>query len=433
MKEQAVIVLDCGATNIRAIAVSQHGKILSQKSFSNQTSTDPYFKGGLIWDADRIIKKLSKACQQVIKELQDTHILGVCTTSFGVDGAPFDVNKKQLYPVISWACKRNSDLIDEVHGIYPLHDLYHTTGLHQFDFNSIYKLYWLQKYRKDVMENMDHWLFMPSIISGHLCNQLFTDVSMAGTSMLCDRFTRRFSEKILSAFHLHKEQFPALTEAGKTIGKVTEKASREFGLAAGLPVYAAGHDTQFAIFGSGADVNEVVLSSGTWEILMVRTPEARSGDAAFKAGITIELDADPGLYNPGMQWLGSRYVEEIKKAHFKEELHREDIYELMISEAEEAISKRGIIFRKILEDLSKKTADNLKILEKNCGFQAESIIVVGGGSKNSLWNSLREDFLGIQVKTIPQAETTVLGAAMFAFAGAGIYPSPEEARNAMLQ
>ncbi len=32
-----------------------------------------------------------------------------------------------------------------------------------------------------------------------------------------------------------------------------------------IPVISSGHDTQFALFGSGADLNQPILSSGTWE------------------------------------------------------------------------------------------------------------------------------------------------------------------------
>jgi len=432
MKDPVVIVLDCGATNIRAIAVNCDGKILSKWSFPNQPSPDPFLKDGLIWDVDDIREKLAKACRLVISNLKDAEILGVCTTGFGVDGAPFDKDNKQLYPVISWACNRTEAIIEDVHKKYPVQDLYEKTGLQAFHFNTVYKLRWLQKHRKDIYTEMDHWLFLPGIISGYLCDSLFTDVSMAGTSMLCDRKTRSFSEEILSAFDLNKKQFPPLAEAGQIAGKVTDAASKQFGIPAGIPVFAAGHDTQFAIFGSGAGINEPVLSSGTWEILMVRIPEVKIGNKTFDTGITTELDAVPGLYNPGIQWLGSRYIEEIKKKHFGEEMLNDDVYDIMIDEAEKARSKRGIIFRNLLHDLSEQTKESLQILEINCGFKAESLIVVGGGSKNSLWNQLRSEALGINIKTIPQTESTVLGAAMFAFTGAGLFNSPDEAREAML-
>ena len=60
-------------------------------------------------------------------------------------------------------------------------------------------------------------------------------------------------------------------EAGTITGKINSKASAETAIPEGIPVVATGHDTQFAIFGSGAGKNQPVLSSGTWEILMVRS------------------------------------------------------------------------------------------------------------------------------------------------------------------
>ena len=418
MKEQAVIILDCGATNIRAIAVNRKGRILRSGSFPNHTASDPLFKGGLVWDVRFILEKLAEAGREVCAGLTNTEIIGVCTTSFGVDGAPFDKDGNQLYPVISWACERTKDIVDEVHDIFPLSELHRITGLNHFHFNTLYKLYWLKKNLAEVFNKTDHWLFMPAIISGFLCQALYTDVSMAGTSMLCDRSTRRFSKDILAAFDLKADLFPPLKEAGQMLGRVTKDASAKTGIPAGVPVFAAGHDTQFAIFGSGAGVNEPVLSSGTWEILMVRTPVVDGGKEALIAGITTELDAVPGLYNPGLQWLASRFIEEFRKEHFADVMLRPDVYDMMIGEAEKAESSRGRKFYELLEDLSEKTKSSLHLLEKSCGFRAENLIVVGGGSKNRLWNKLRADALGIEIKTIPQSETTVLGAAKFAFAGA---------------
>ena len=95
-------------------------------------------------------------------------------------------------------------------------------------------------------------------------------------------------------------------------------------------------------------------------------------------------------------------------------------------------TSRGEIYLAALKALAKKTKESLEILEESSGVKVKSLVVVGGGSKNHLWNQLRAQYLGIDIRSIPQTETTVLGAAMFAFAACGVYPSAEEARDVFL-
>ena len=454
-KTPAVIVFDCGATNVRAVAIDCYGRIIASKAFANQTYPDPLLPGGLIWDTGTIWQQLSDAARNVMSGMQKYEIAGVCTTTFCVDGAPFSSEGNMLYPVISWACKRTESVVDELHDIVPLERLYELTGLASFPFNTIYKLFWLKKHKQDLWEQTRQWLFMPTIINKHLCDALYTDVSMAGTSMLCEQDGRIYSEEILTKMGLPPDIFPPLKEAGEIIGRITQEASHITGIPAGTPVFAAGHDTQFAIFGSGAGFNEPVLSSGTWEILMVRTGKPGHDEQAFRSGITTELDAMPGTYNPGIQWLGSDILEWIRKNLFSDITYLPEVYDIMEAEARKAgpadidigldfisgqgklgkldlHTSRGQIYYSVLGSLAIKTRDSLRQLEKSCNFKAASLLVAGGGSKNKLWNELRNSVLGLPVKPIRQAETTVLGAAMFAFAGAGVYKNPEEARKAML-
>ena len=104
-----------------------------------------------------------------------------------------------------------------------------------------------------------------------------------------------------------------MVEAGTITGTISKKASAETSIPDGIPVVATGHDTQFAIFGSGAEINQPVLSSGTWEILMVRSEKYRSGKKQLEMGITTELDSSPGLYNIGNQWIASGVLEWARK------------------------------------------------------------------------------------------------------------------------
>jgi len=163
------------------------------------------------------------------------------------------------------------------------------------------------------------------------------------------------------------------------------------------------------------------------------------------------------LYNIGNQWIASGIIEWARKNLYTE--LKDDVYQKMIAGAERVPSgsngvkvipkfyeelrgrpagqilgltmesTRDEIFRAILEALSERLAEGKLAIENAGGFKADSILCVGGGSKNMLWNRLRANYTGVPIKIISQKETTVLGASLFVQAGCGNYSSPEEARS----
>lgn len=461
MKQKIILVLDCGATNVRTIAVSEKGEILASESLSNNTQPDPENRNYRIWDVNEIWNKFRTTTGKVLEKIKPENIAGITLTAFGVDGAPFNKSGKMLYPVISWQCQRTESVMRNIGKYIPVEHLYSINGIQPFNFNTINKLIWLKENRPAIIDQMDWFIFIPSIFLYFLTGEMVTDSSMAGTSMLTDLRKRSFSTEILNSIGISDNIFPRMVEPGNVIGKVTHQASIETGIPAGIPVVTAGHDTQFAIFGSGAAENTPVLSSGTWEILMVRTSNIDTSGKVLQCGVSTEFDPLPGLYNMGVQWIASGALEWLKKMFFAKEIDSEDIYELMINEARkvkvgsngiridasfyptpgEADSgfirnltmetSRGDIYRAALESLSCKTRERLGQLQETGKFKADSLICVGGGSKNKLWNQIRADVLGIPVKLIDQKETTVLGAALFAMSGVNIFSSPEEARDAI--
>ena len=191
----------------------------------------------------------------------------------------------------------------------PLNDLYAECGVLPFTFNTINKLIWFTEQRPDLVEKSHRFLFMPSIFSFFLTGEMVNDTTMAGTSMLTTLDKRGFSENILNKIGFPSDKFGNVVEAGTITGTISKKASAETSIPEGIPVVATGHDTQFAIFGSGAEINQPVLSSGTWEILMVRSEKYRSGKEQLEMGITTELDTRPGLFNIGNQWIASGILE----------------------------------------------------------------------------------------------------------------------------
>jgi L-fuculokinase len=174
-------------------------------------------------------------------------------------------------------------------------------------------------------------------------------------------------------------------------------------------------------------------------------------------GITTELDSKPGLYNIGSQWIASGMLEWARRNLYGD--IKDDVYDVMISGAEKVPSgsngvkiipkfyeelngkpggqilgltmesTRDEIYRAMLEALSERLAEGKRALENAGEFKTESILCVGGGSKNRLWNQLRANSAGVPLKIIDQKESTVLGASLFVQAACGNASSPEDARS----
>jgi L-fuculokinase len=451
------IVFDCGATNVRVIGINSKGDILASESYANNTQPDPFHPSYRIWDANEIWNKMCLACKKVLQQIDKNQIAGVTVTTFGVDGALFDKKGTMLYPVISWQCERTNPIMAGINKYLPLNELYAEAGVLPFNFNTINKLIWLFEQKPEIVEKSEIFLFMPSIFSFFLTGEMVNDMTMAGTSMVTSLATRGYSKNIINKIGFPIEKLGTPVEPGTITGRITQKASSETGLPLNIPVVATGHDTQFAVFGSGAAVNEPVLSSGTWEILMARSSGYKSGKEQLEMSITTELDARPGLFNIGNQWIASGILEWARRILYPD--IKENIYEYMINGASAVPdgcngvkiipkfyeelkgepggkilgltmdSTRDEIYRAMLEALSQRLKEGKEALEKAGGFKTDTILCVGGGSKNRLWNQLRANYSGVPIKVTDRKETTVLGASLFIQSACGNASSPEDARS----
>ena len=458
-KQKITIVFDCGATNVKAVAVNETGDIIASKSYPNNTQADPYYPEYRIWDVNEIWGKMCLASKEVVSNIDTSEIIGVTVTTFGVDGVLFDKSGKLLYPMISWQCDRTAPIMAGLDKYMPLQEIYAEAAILPYNFNTINKIIWLAENRPQLVNQAHRFLFAPSVFLYFLSGNMKNDITMAGTSMMTSKKNRIFSEKILGSVGVTHDLFGPLSEPGEVIGHITGKASIETSLPKGISVVATGHDTQFAIFGSGAGKHQPVLSSGTWEILMVRSDSFLSGQEQFDNDITTEFDPVAGFFNIGNQWIASGMLEWGTRILFHD--LDKDKYENMISGAQKvAPGSNGVrviprfyeesdgvgggqftgltmettryeIYRAMLESLALRLRVGKESLEKAGRFKTDSILCVGGGSRNRLWNQLRADISGVEIRVIDKSETTVLGASMFVMYAAGLSESPEEARSRM--
>lgn len=456
--ERLALVFDCGSTNLRVAAVDESGSIVAQASAPNSPVPQPDHPEWLIWDLDSIWSKLCQLSRTVASRVEG-RVVAVAVTTWGADGAPVRRDGSLTYPPISWQCQRTREVVPEVLELVSPKEIFRITGYQVIYFNTLFKLYWLRKRAPEALERAHAWLMMPGLIAQRLCGELHIDPTSASTMMAMDLGRRDWSPEMLALAGVDPSFFPEWREPGEVVGYVTEEAGRAAGIPSGTPVVAAGHDTQFAILAAGAGEGEAILSSGTWEILALRSSTFDPNDRALELGVIIEADAEPGKWNPQLLMIASAVLEWLKRLAYPE-LPPGD-YSRMVEEARAAppgsgglifvpsfvpdsgplsrygvrgsvlgltlATGRGQLYRAALEGLSFQLRMALEALEEAFGFRARGVRVVGGGSRNELWNEIRASVLGLPVTTTRFSEATVLGAAIAAFKGAGVYRSFDEA------
>ena len=449
--KKCFLVLDCGATNVRAIALDPEGNIVARAAVANESESAAENPAWHQWSLDAIMQRFAVCCQKISAALSEHHLCGMSVTTFGVDGALVDERGELLYPIISWKCPRTVPVMEAVARSCSPAELQQITGVGQFSFNTLYKLGWLQDNHPDLLQRAHAWLFISSLINHRLTGKMTTDLTMAGTSQMFDLHQQRFSETILSKIGVPHSLFPPLVTPGERIGELRPDAASRRGLPCGVPVISAGHDTQFALFGAGAGINEPVLSSGTWEILMARTSQVDTALLGQYPGATCELDSRTGLYNPGMQYLASGVLEWIRALFWSPGTDWDTILAqaAAIPNGADGVTMntqlldsplagwQGVtltttpahFYRAALEGLTVHLQEKCLALEAIAQFKARELLLVGGGSRNMLWNQLKSNALGIPVKVLEEADTTVLGASLYGWWGVGETASAEAARD----
>lgn len=464
MKPQ-VLVLDCGAHSVRAMLVDSTGTIIQSESRPNAPRLQFRDRDWLIWDTESIWKNLLLCARAVLGRSGRKSIAAVTATSFSDDGAPVDDRGRLLYPVISWQCPRTVEIAETIDDVIPFKTLFRITGEQIMRQHTIFRLLWLRRHAPGVLEKAHAYLMFPGILNHRLTGEMVNDPTTADSMMLLDIRRRDYSPRLLEAIGLERGFFGSLVEPGEVIGTLRPSLARGLGLEGGIPVVAAGHDTQFAVCGAGCGRGEAVLSSGTWEILFLRSGSCLTGSAARRAGIKNECDAVRGLFNTGQQWVGSGALEWCIDRFQRRGGERRDLYSQMIAAAERVpAGSRGVmvepsllpgsgisrrhgtagtilgctlqtaeaeIYRAFLEGLSFQLRAALGQLKDLAGFSPSQLTVAGGGSRNRLWNRIRADVLGLPMRITRQVENTVIGAAIFGLIGAGVYGDYDEAAAAI--
>jgi len=253
-----------------------------------------------------------------------------------------------------------------------------------------------------------------------------------------------------------------ILESGQIVGALTSDASKQTGLAAGLPVVNGAHDQYCAALGTGTtQPGKALLSGGTaWVIFAV----PRSREEALQSGMSVSRHAIQGLYG-GIRSMGGvgASVEWLLGLFWPDLDDRISRYQAFNQAAIGALpGSGGIIFhplsgghletgepvngsliglalRHTRSDIARALMEGVTLElrwlldEVGEAIQIDRLKMIGGAAHSPIWPQIVADITRRPVELVKISESASLGAVILAGRGIGLFNDHRVAESLNLQ
>ncbi len=327
------------------------------------------------------------------------------------------------------------------------------------------KISWLQHFQPELYEQTWKFLTPKDFLNYKLSGNTATDFSEASGSFLMDAESRQWSPRLANALNVDLETLPQIQSSVDIMGEVSKSAAQETGLKEGTPIVTGGGDMLCMLLAAGLTRKGIASDiTGTSSIFSVFTEKPVSDYRIMNLHHVLDGWVPFGLLDSGgisLRWFRDKFCQaEIEKASNQ----KEDSYVYLSSLAEDSAPDSGLLFlphlmgertlgsphskgvffglgpqhgvpeltRAVMSGVSFDLKRVLVQVE-NEGLPVETIFHSGGGARSPLWSQIKADIYQKPVETFVNNEGGLLGAAILAATGVGLFSNEAEGAEQCLQ
>ena len=461
-----VLGVDIGTSGSRAVVVDGSGRIIASATKNHV----PFASPGPAW-AEQDPDDWWQAAQQAVREVI-SKIDGRAGTieSIGLSGQMhgavlLDDAGAVLRPAIIWCDQRTAEecqWLDREVGPSRLLELTSNPALTNF---TLTKLLWVRTHEPETWARVRHVLLPKDYVRFRLSGEYAIDVADASGTLMLDVERRRWSLEMLEAVEIPLDLLPTVFESPAISARVSREGANATGLSAGTPIVAGAGDQAAGAVGMGITrPGAVSVTIGTSGVVFAATERPaldRKGrihtfchaipDRWHVMGVTqaaglslrwlrdqwfTDAGADDGAYDrmteaasrvpPGADGvLWAPYLMGERTPHCDP-----DVRAALVGLA--ASHTRGHVARAVMEGVAFSLRDSFGVFSE-LDVPVRSIRVGGGGARSALWRQIQASTYGRPVETVAAEEGAAYGAAILAGVGAGLWPSVDEACDAVVR
>lgn len=418
------LAIDLGASSGRhVVGYLDNGQIILEEIHRFKTGMDES-NDGLVWDIHRLNREILLGIKKAFKKYRQIESLSIDT--WGVDYVLMN-GDKEIPPFYAYRNERNIKSSQKVHKIIPFEVLYKRTGVQIASFNTIYQLF--DDKEKGRLDKATDYLMLPSYFSYKLTGIKTHEFTNETTGALINANTKKYDKEILDKLLLPNKLFKDIKQPGYMIGELLPNIQIEVGGNTKV-LLCASHDTASAFEAIDIDDDSIILSSGTWSLLGIKSKAPIITEESYKANYTNEggvgyirfLKNIMGMYLSNMvrdetKLSYSQIDASIRFSTYNDIFDVNDANLMAPKDMKKAIlgllknnpPKNDIdLFASIFKSMAfsyKNAIEELKTITKR---NYNKLYVVGGGAKNIYLNELIKEYTGLEVIALP-IEATALG------------------------
>jgi sugar (pentulose or hexulose) kinase len=364
---------------------------------------------------------------------------------------------------ILWMDERARDIMPDLQRTFDPLDFHQLTGK-QLSVNlTVTKIAWLKECRPEVFSRTFKYLDVHAYLVYRLTDTYRTAWGSADPTGLFNLQMNDWSETIIGALGLRRDQFPELYPPGTVLGGISPSAAGTCGLPVGLPVVAGIGDGQAC--GLGVNITApgdaylslgTSLISGTYSDTFLVNAAFRTMTGAIRGSFLLETALLGGAFT--LAW----FLEKLAAKPGEDPAKLQKFYDQAANDIPPGSSglvvvpywnsvlgpywdpaASGVIvgwrgfhqlqhlYRAILEGLAFEQHLYTLGVEKALGRSVNRIIAIGGGAQSDCWCQIIADITGKPVYRSATTEAAALGAGILAASAAGYFPDTRQAAYTM--
>lgn len=468
-KKDCILTIDVGTTGIKAAILDFQGNPIS---FEYTEISCFYPAPNMVEQDANLIKSVTLSTIKNLLDNDEVDATRIASVSVSAQRCSviFLGDNREPNLMISWQDNRSSKEVSEISEKITKREYYYSTGLPLCETWILPKLLWVKNNLPEIYKKTSKIVQVHDFILEALgADDYYSDYSDCAFYGFWDTDKTKWNSNYLESFKIDKRRLSTPMPSGTLIGKVTESVSRKTGIVQGTPLCIGVGDDNAACAGTGIIDEEYVCSIIGTAGGMKAFSSVPVRDNKLCCLITNsvsggwQIEGHSNAAASGYRWFRDEFAVSESLCAKSSEKNVYDVLNEKISKV--PVGSRGLltmpyfaaasspyfnvnargciiglslfhnhidIARSFMEGITLENKDILNSME-SMGVNPSVIRATGGATNSDVWTQIQADIFGLPVERLVISDAALLGAAMCAGVGVGVYSSFEVAANSIIK